>query len=171
MTELMIATLDQDLTRWEVPADLRDWVDERTLVALCLAAAQELALPAPRPVSTRAGEPPAPAMVTLLAYCFATGICGSEEVEWAARHDRTARYLCAHRLPDAVAVRRFRRANRSWLERCLAEVCVRAWHLKHTPSAKAGAAASAGASMHAAIQEAVRQKFSLAMLLDTAAAE
>lgn len=62
-------------------------------------------------------------LLTLLAYCYAARIYGSRDIEWATRHDKTVRYICARTFPDWNALRRFRRRNRALVEQTLAYVC------------------------------------------------
>jgi hypothetical protein len=58
-------------------------------------------------------------LLTLLAYCYASQIYCSEDVEAVLRRDTNFRSLCGDRLPDARVIRRFRRENREALEVCL----------------------------------------------------
>ncbi|HXG48324.1 MAG TPA: transposase [Methylomirabilota bacterium] len=111
----------------QVPWDLRRWFDDRTIVRLALDAVQSL----------ERGIPPVPGqdlsprmMLTLLSYCYAVGVYGSEDIVWATRHDAAARYICAHNPPDMEAVRAFRRAARSKIAACLVRMMQQAWALK-----------------------------------------
>lgn len=65
---------------------------------------------------------PEPVLRTLLTYCYTMGILASEEIESAARHDSTIRYLCANHFPDWQEVRAFRRKNVVWLVEALNHV-------------------------------------------------
>ena len=58
-------------------------------------------------------------LLTLLAYCYASQIYGSADVEAVLRSDANFRSLCRDRFPDARLIRRFRRENRDALEACL----------------------------------------------------
>ena len=58
-------------------------------------------------------------MLTLLTYGYATDLHSSDDIEWASRSDATVRYICARTHPDWQTIRRFRRANRQWIEQCL----------------------------------------------------
>ena len=69
-------------------------------------------------------------MLTLLTYCYSASIYGSRDIEWAIRHDRTVRYICARTYPDWEAIRRFRRRHRSLIQECLAYVMKQTWALK-----------------------------------------
>ena len=66
-------------------------------------------------------------MLTLLSYCYAAGICGSQDIEWAAQSDKTVRYICAGKEPDWLTIRRFRRRNAELLRQCLAYILKHAW--------------------------------------------
>ena len=58
-------------------------------------------------------------LLTLLAYCYASQIYGSADVEAVLRSDPNFRSLCRDQLPDARLIRRFRRENREALGVCL----------------------------------------------------
>jgi len=60
-------------------------------------------------------------LLTLLAYCYASQIYSSADVEAVLRSDANFRSLCRDRFPDARLIRRFRRENRDALEACLEE--------------------------------------------------
>src|ERR1044071_8132908 len=51
-------------------------------------------------------------LLILLAYCYASQIYCSEDVEAVLRRDTNFRSLCGDRLPDARVIRRFRRGKR-----------------------------------------------------------
>ena len=40
-------------------------------------------------------------MLTLLTYCYATGVYGSTDIELNMQHDRMIRYLCAQFTAEA----------------------------------------------------------------------
>ena len=69
-------------------------------------------------------------MLTLLSYCYAAGMCGSQDIEWAAQSDKTVRYICAGKEPDWLTIRRFRRRNVELLRPCLAYILKQAWTLR-----------------------------------------
>jgi len=68
-------------------------------------------------------------MITLLAYCYATGIYGSREIELASRRDVMVRYLCANNYPDWNLIRLFRRQYRDTIRLCLAQVLQQIWEI------------------------------------------
>ncbi len=130
--------------------DLRSVVGERRLIELALEAAQFVGEGLPRPEKIREHTPSPKMLLTLLAYCYASGIHGSEDIEWACENDLGVRYICANILPDQNTIRRFRRANRPWIEACLTRI----------HDAVCGADAGAAFS---------RKKIELAIFTDTAA--
>lgn len=106
------------------PDDLRTVCPESELMRMALDAVAEVA-PTGRGrwVDAERGEAVSGAMLlTLLCYAYAVGVYGSEEIEEACQSDQAFRYLCAGRVPGWSMLRRFRRANRALLTRCLAAV-------------------------------------------------
>ena len=71
-------------------------------------------------------------MLTLLTYCYAAGIHGSDDIDRATRTDETVRYICARSAPGSAAIRGFRKMHRQLVEHCLASVLAEAWKLKRT---------------------------------------
>jgi hypothetical protein len=69
-------------------------------------------------------------MMTLLAYCYCASLYGSRDIQWAIRHDRTVRYICARTFPDWHTIRRFRRRHRELVHECLVYVIKQVWALK-----------------------------------------
>ena len=110
--------------------DLRELIGERRVIELVLAEVQTLgdALAA-----TGAGvylQPRSRLLLTLLTYCCAAGIYGSEDIVWACRNDSGAHYISAHTPIDQEAIRQFRRLHRTWIERCLSRVLLAASRLQ-----------------------------------------
>lgn len=136
--------------------DLRLAVGERRLIELALEAVQLVGEELPRPVRALQDQPSPRMLLTLLTYCYAAGIYGSEDIEWACESDASARYICANTLPDHDAIRRFRRANRPWIGACLGWV--------YGKACPADIASTELAAL-------VRQKLELAIMMDTAACE
>jgi len=112
-----------------LPADLSRLLRKPTLLNLCLESAQ-LATPAELAEARKRKHSATPELlVTLLTYCYSTGLFASRDIEAAVLTDRTLRYLCTgHRL-DWRSLRRFRREHRSLLERTLAHVIQRTHRL------------------------------------------
>lgn len=84
---------------------------DAALIKLVLEAVHEfdLAMPARITAKNRAFGPEQTA--TLLAFCYARGIYGSEEIEGRLSSDPGISYICAGLKPDAYQLRRFRRDN------------------------------------------------------------
>lgn len=59
-------------------------------------------------------------LLALLSYCYARDIYGSAEIEDVLRRDANFCQICHNEFPGARVIRRFRRANREALHRCLA---------------------------------------------------
>jgi hypothetical protein len=105
-----------------IPDDLRQLVDERTLVYLVLEACHGIkwphcVLPAGEEDST-----PEPVLRTLILFCYAVGTYGSPDIEYAPSNDKTAAYICAGHQPSWVTIRHFRRQRAFQLKEALAEL-------------------------------------------------
>ena len=115
-----------------LPSDLSTWLDKTSLVTLALEAVQE----APKPNAAGRFEPSGglpcrPEMLmTLLAYCYATGLTDSAEIERQTAIDPVLRYIAAGERPAAADVIRLRRSNRARLEDALASLLRRAWQIR-----------------------------------------
>lgn len=73
-------------------------------------------------------------MLGALTYCYAKGVFTSEEIERKMRTDTELRVATHGDLPDAKAIRRFRRFNREAIQSTL-EKWYRKLHKQHTPTA------------------------------------
>jgi hypothetical protein len=110
-----------------LPADLREWVNESIVVGWVLREVSE-ALSGHSPWAwLREDGPPPATMLTVLTYCYATGLYASEDIEAATMSDPIVRYLCANQFVTSAAIRRFRRAHRESLRACLLQLHRRAW--------------------------------------------
>ncbi|MBE0540609.1 MAG: transposase [Verrucomicrobia bacterium] len=151
-------------------ADLRQAVGERTLIAWSLDAVHLLGdrLPGLSGAAIEEGSPRM--MLTLLTYCYAAEIYGSEDIEWACRHDAAVRYVCGNEAPDQESLRRFRRVNRPWIEACLMWVHSKA-EAANSPATETEVSPLARLSpqAYADLAVLVHRKLELAILIDTAA--
>lgn len=114
-----------DGTKLENPAllgDLRPVVGECGLIKLALQAVEETASGLPLRSGSVAGRFSHKMLLTLLTYSYAAGSYASEDIEWDCQHDAAARYLSGNPGIDQDTLRAFRRANRPWIEACLAWV-------------------------------------------------
>jgi transposase len=118
-------------THW-LPDDLSLYIGKKTLVKLILEAAEGIDAgwtgAGAEAIDSHAFQPAM--MLTLLTYCYATGVHGSADIELEIRRDRMTRYLCAKTYPDLDAIRSFRRQYRLKLKQCLAAVLCRVWELR-----------------------------------------
>lgn len=131
--------------------DLRQLIGERRVIELVLVEVQVLgdALATSGPGVTL--MPRSRLVLTLLTYCCAAGIYGSEDIEWACRNDSGAHYLSANTLIDQETIRRFRRLHRSWIERCLSRVLFAASRLQPPVAGTPRPLVSAGQKLDIAI--------------------
>ncbi|TMQ00021.1 MAG: hypothetical protein E6L09_07680 [Verrucomicrobia bacterium] len=120
-----------------LPDDLRDWMDRYSLARLVLEAIQAATLPSAPATAMRGGNAGIrPHMLlSLLTYCYATGVHGSADIELISTQDPMVRHLCADIYPEAQVLRQFRRRNREAIRTCLAEVLRRAWAIQLSPGA------------------------------------
>jgi hypothetical protein len=138
---LMPATNNnRDEGKQMMPADLRNWLDERTLAFVVLEA-QQAVEPAywKQDVALQSADAPRPqVLLTLLTYAYASGTLPSEEIERQTEKDSTFRYLCARTYPTESTLRQFRRQNRVLIRQCLARVFEAAWQQRfgETPNAE-----------------------------------
>jgi predicted metal-dependent hydrolase len=96
----------------------------------------------------------------------------SENIEWAEENDATVRYICARTCPEWQTLRRFRKANRQWIEQCLA-------HLLNQSRARRFAGNGDRPTGHIPILSknylaalgCARRRVELAIMMDTAASD
>jgi hypothetical protein len=111
-------------------------------------------------------------MLTLLSYCYAVGIYGSEDIAWAARYESTVRYICAHKRPDWRMIRWFRRQYRQPLKECLGYLIKQAWALKFGASAAdCGGDRWIQSTLDETIKSLVEDKLDVAAVMDRDAME
>jgi len=109
--------------------DLGAWLNRRNLVMLVLEIVQKMDEARLLEPGSAKGERRSEwqTHLTLLTYCYATGIYGSERIARQTAVEETLRYLCANHLPDGAALRQFRRQNRDAIEKCLEKVSLVVW--------------------------------------------
>lgn len=161
------ATLNPTLTpTHELPSDLHTLLGERVLITLTLQAVDAVAERLPRWQGDPDGDASPRMLLTLLTYCYAAGTYASEDVEWACRRCEGARYICGNATPDLDMLRHFRRANRPWIEECLAWVLKRAWEQLHPAFGSAP-----GHRLESTCLDQARGRVRLATLMDMALAD
>jgi hypothetical protein len=106
--------------------DLRELIGERGVIELVLEEVQALGDALAANSSGVTLMPRSRLVLTLLTYCCAAGIYGSEDIEWACRNDSGAHYISANTPIDQETIRRFRRLHRSWIEHCLSRTMLAA---------------------------------------------
>src|ERR1051325_185743 len=151
------------------PADLRQSLGDGILLKLALDAVQSLdwSMLNGAIISEQRLRPQM--MLTLLCFCYAARIYGSREIQRAARHDKTVRYICARQFPHWRILRHFRRHNRDLVERCLAYVLKKAWLLHSDPTDEDWAACHwRGPELAQRFAAAAREKIEIAIIMDTA---
>ena len=115
-----------------LPDDLSVYIGKKTLVKLILDAIEDLNTRTSGCEPTATGNPrfqPA-AMLTLLTYCYATGVFASADIELSMPHDQMIRYLCGKNYLNVPKLREFRRHGRARIKECLATVLRRVWELR-----------------------------------------
>ena len=113
--------------------DLSAWLDRRNLVVLVLEVIQKVddSRLCSNSSTTGGRLSQSRALLTLLTYCYAAGIYGSQKIVRQFEIDETLRYLCANHRPDAASLALFRRQNRGVIEQCLEKVCLVVWKTKY----------------------------------------
>ena len=115
-----------------LPDDLSLYIGKKTLVKVVLEALEGTDEHGSWPDAATAEKiviQPA-MMITLLTYCYATGVYGSMDIELNIRRDQMTRYLCAKSYPDVDVLRSFRRDWRLKIKQCLTTVLSRVWELR-----------------------------------------
>ena len=110
--------------RESFPADLGELVGEEALVHLVLNAVQIASEQPESGISSCSSDesPNARMMISLLTYCYARNLFGSQEIEEQTTAPSMVRYLCAREFPEFDALRNFRRRHRKILTECLRRV-------------------------------------------------
>jgi hypothetical protein len=149
--------------------DLRQQVGRCVWIQWALQAMHAVAARLPRGSGYTDGSTSPRMLLTLLAYCYATGTYGSEDIEWSCRNDADARYITANTCPDQDMIRHFRKANRRWIEECLAWVYAKARGLNPEELNLAEAVQLGNKmSLSARLLDRARCTVELAILVDTA---
>ena len=115
-----------------LPDDLSGYIGKKTLVKLILEAVEDLNARTSwceTAATGSSGLQPA-LMLTLLTYCYATGVYASTDIELSMQHDQMIRYLCARNYVNLPVLREFRRYSRDRIRECLAAVLQRVWELR-----------------------------------------
>jgi transposase len=130
-----MTTTAQENLLWDgfiLPDDLSAYIGKKTLVKLILEAIEELNARTSwcDTVATESTGAQPVLMLTLLTYCYATGVYASTDIELSMEHDQMIRYLCAKNCLTLPMLREFRRYSRDRLQECLEAVLRRVWELR-----------------------------------------
>ena len=95
-------------TTWQfpeivLPNDLRQWIEKHALARLVLGAVQDGSVPSAHAaaVADRNADFRPHVLLSLLTYCYATGIYSSTDIELSFTQDTLVRHLCANTYPEA----------------------------------------------------------------------
>ena len=121
-----LAERERETKREVVPSDfLSEWIRRGTLLSLILDAGQTLEWPESE-LKLAASSGYAfrrLVMLTVLTYCYATGVYGSKAIALKISQDEILRFLCAGTFPTCQDIRDFTHHNLDLIERCLIRTC------------------------------------------------
>ena len=123
--------IDRD-TPLLLPPDLRDWVPDDDLSHFVIDAVAALSLDNIKVNRRGTGDaqyPPA-MMLSLLIYCYATGLFSSRRIERATWQNVSVRFICGDTHPDHDTLCTFRRQNGPLLAECFLKTLELARELK-----------------------------------------
>ena len=144
-----------------LPLDLSSWCSTQELVRLVLESVQNTPLRGSTHLELFQGFQPR-MLLTLLTYCYATGVYSSQEIEIEIGRNSTVRYLCARSMPDWNVIREFRRVQKEAITASLVQVFSGAFNLDGTEKNQP----MESATLQFLIQEAQR-RVSRAIFLDS----
>lgn len=155
-----------------VSLDLRVRLGDRLLEAVTWRAVRQVTAQVP-PLWPRSGIEPAPArLLALLAFCYATGLYASEDIEYALQKGRLPRDLTPRAPVSAADLQAFRRANRPWVELTLALLLASLSEVDcAAPRPKPRRTGGQGPDPDPGQMRAARRAVALATLLDSALGE
>ena len=115
-----------------LPECLQDWVPDNDLAHFVIDAVAALKLEQCSTNHRGTGDaqyPPA-MMLTLLVYCYATGLFSSRRIEHATWQNVAVRYICANTHPDHDTICAFRRKNGPLVQESFVKILQLARELK-----------------------------------------
>ena len=122
----MNALAEGETKRKVVPSDfLSEWIRRGTLLSLILDAGQTLEWPESE-LKLAASSGYAfrrLVMLTVLTYCYATGVYGSKAIALKISQDEILRFLCAGTFPTCQDIRDFTHHNHDLIEQSLIRTC------------------------------------------------
>lgn len=138
-----------------LPACIQEWVPDNDLAHFVIDAVASLSLDHYSINHRGTGDaqfPPA-MMLTLLIYCYATGLFSSRRIEHATHQNLSVRFICANHHPDHDTICTFRRKNDDLIKETFLKTLLLARELKLLKVgtvALDGSKIMANASKHAA---------------------
>jgi len=118
----MNALAEREPKREVVNSDfLSEWIRRGTLLNLIMNAAQTLEWPESElTLAAKSGYAfPRLALLTVVTYCYATGVYGAKEIALKISQDEILRFLCAGTFPTWQDVRDFTLQNRDLIKQSL----------------------------------------------------
>ena len=115
-----------------LPACIQEWVPDNDIAHFVIDAVASLNLDHYRINHRGTGDaqfPPA-MMLTLLIYCYATGLFSSRRIEHATRQNLSVRFICANTHPDHDTICTFRRKNDALIKETFLKTLLLARELK-----------------------------------------
>jgi hypothetical protein len=117
---------EREPKRDAVPSDfLSEWIRNGTLLSLILDAARTLEWPETESkLAASSGYAfRRLVMLTVVTYCYATGVYGSKDIALKISQDEILRFLCAGTFPTWQDIRDFTQHNRDLIEQSLIRTC------------------------------------------------
>jgi transposase len=141
-----------------LPADVQEWVQPDHLARFIVDAVDALDIHGFKVNERGTGDAQYPPrmLLSLLAYCYATGTFSSRQIERASYENLPVRFICANTHPDHDTICTFRRENRALFEESFVKVLQLARELKilkvgQVTIAHDGTKIQANASKHSAV--------------------
>ena len=131
-----------------LPECLQDWIPDNDLAHFVIDAVAALRLDARRINHRGTGDAqyPPEMMLSLLVYCYATGLFSSRRIEHATWQNVAVRYLCANTHPDHDTICAFRRKNGPLIQETFVKILLLAREVKLL---KVGTVSIDGTKVHA----------------------
>jgi hypothetical protein len=122
----MNALAERETKREVVPSDfLSEWIRRGTLLSLIMDAAQTVEWPEPElRLAAKSGYAfRRLVLLTVVTYCYATGVYDSKEIALKIAQDEILRFLCAGTFPTLQDIRDFTNHNHELVEQSLLRTC------------------------------------------------
>ena len=115
-----------------LPVSIQEWVPENDLAHFVIDAVAALSLDhySINHRGTGDAQFPPVMMLTLLIYCYATGLFSSRRIEHATYQNLSVRFICANTHPDHDTICAFRRKNDNLIKEAFLKILLLARELK-----------------------------------------